>query len=808
MDSKFLSVYIYFSIGQILNLMLYTFLKITFRNFLRQKLYTFLNIFGLALGLAATIIIITFSTHELTYDQFHEKSESIFMAYKERITPNGTQATYDTWVPMGERLVTEYPDVINSTRFFTDNSIFEVNDERFEGSLAYSDQSLFQMFDFDLTKGDINNPFPIKNAIILSQEMATKYFGDTDPLGKTIKIDFERVYEVTGVLSAIPNNSSIQIDHLISLKTIPEYPKYENNWGGSFLSTYVQLDNPEKAAELEAKSPDLIKNIWDAEVQSRTNFKLLPLKQVYSTIIRDTDIAYILLYIAACILIISCINFINLFASSALGRSKEVAVKKVIGSSRKQLIRQFLGESLVISVISMGIATVLASICLPFINSAFDLELAFDFTHSSTLAVLVGLTLILSILSGAYPAYLISKFGIISSLKGSFNKSLKGNSLRDYMIAFQFVVSILLIVGTLVINDQISFMQTTDMGFQKDNQVVIPLSLRDFENGDSTTITRIETFKNELSMHSDVISTTTSKNIPTNWTDSYLFVRPDGWEGDPLRMAYTYHDAKFFETYGIEIIDGKNFNDDSYGDQRESVVMNKSAMEAFGFTNVDGKVIQIGNNRLNVVGVVDNFNFETMRDDVRPILHFHRVPSNATHNYLTLNTRPGKAKAVIDFAESKWSILNSTLPFEYSFIDENIARMYESENRLLLMSTIFSAVAIIIACLGLFGIVSYNVEKRKKEIGIRKVLGASIYSIVKLMSKRFAALIVIGFIISVPLGIYYLNHWLNGFAYHIEISPEVFVITIIVVLAVAMITVSVKTIQAGLTNPVNVLKED
>ncbi|MEQ9169046.1 MAG: ABC transporter permease, partial [Fulvivirga sp.] len=371
--------------------MLQTFLKITFRNFLRQKLYTFLNIFGLALGLAATIIIITFSTHELTYDQFHEKSESIFMAYKERITPNETQATYDTWVPMGERLVSEYPEVVNSTRFFTDNSIFEVNDERFEGSLAYSDEALFQMFDFGLAKGDSKNPFPIKNAIILSQEMATKYFGDAEPLGQTLRIDFDRVYEVTGVINSIPTNSSIQIDHLISLKTIPEYPEYENNWGGSFLNTYVQLDNPKNAKDLESKFPDLIKNIWDAEVQSRTNFKLLPLKQVYRTTIGDTDIAYILLYIAAGILIISCINFINLFASSTLGRSKEVAVKKVIGSSRKQLMRQFLAESLVISTLSMGIATVLVSICLPFINSAFDLRLSIGFNNAGTLGNLIKL---------------------------------------------------------------------------------------------------------------------------------------------------------------------------------------------------------------------------------------------------------------------------------------------------------------------------------------------------------------------------------------------------------------------------------
>jgi len=787
--------------------MLFTFLKIAIRNSLRQKLYTSLNVFGLALGLSAALIIGIFANHELTYDQHHENSESIFMAYKERITPNGVQATYDTWAPMGQRLVTEYPEVINSVRFVNDDAIFEVNRERFEGSLSYSDTELFEVFDFQLELGNTDNPFPTENSIILSEAAAIRYFGDANPLGQIIRVDFDRDYEVTGVLKAIPTNSSIQIEHLISISTLPNYAEFENSWGGSFLNTYIQLDDSQQANNLVSKFPALITSIWDEEVTSRTNFKLLPFKEVYSTTLGDIQIAYILLYIAAGILLISCINFINLYTSSALSRSKEIGVKKVVGSTKAQLLAQFLGEALLVVIISIIIALATTTVFMPLINNQFDLQLSVPFANPSLYLLLVGLVVVIGLLSGGYPAYVMSKFGIISSLKKATTTG-QGRRPLDFMIAFQFFVSILLIVGTLVVNKQIDFLQNTNMGFEKENLVVIPLSLRDFAADDSTSTIRVESFKNEIAALSDVISTSTSRHIPTDWTGSFLFVRPDGWTENPLRMAYTYHDAKFFETYGIEVTRGRNFNDDATGDQRESVVLNKAAMEAFGFENIEDQILRIGNNQINVVGVIDDFNFESMRDNVRPILHFHRTPSNRTHNYLTLKTSSGTANNVIELVENKWDMLDANIPFEYLFIDENVERMYESENRLLLMSTIFSGVAILVACLGLFGIVSYHVEKRKKEIGIRKVLGATAYSIVTLISKRFTILVLIGFIISLPVGVHYLNEWLSGFAYHIEISPLLFFLTLIVVLAAALLTIGAKTLQAGLSNPVDVLNED
>jgi putative ABC transport system permease protein len=428
-------------------------------------LYTSLNVFGLALGLAAALIIGIFANHELTYDQYHENSESIFMAYKERITPNGVQATYDTWTPMGQRLVEEYPEVIKSVRFVNDDAIFEVNNERFEGNLSYSDTELFELFDFELELGNTDNPFPTENSIILSEAAATRYFGNENPLGQVVRIDLDRAYEVTGVLKSIPTNSSIQIEHLISLNTLPTYAELENDWGGSFLNTYIQLEDAHKAKDLVSKFPDLITSIWDEEVMSRTNFKLLPLKDVYSTIIGDIQIAYILLYIAVGILVISCINFINLYTSSALSRSKEIGVKKVVGSSKNQLLTQFLGEALLVVIISIMIALATTTMFMPVINNQFGLLLSVPFANPNLYRVLVSLVVIIGMLSGGYPAYVMSKFGIIASLKRSTTSG-QGRRPLNFMIAFQFFVSILLIVGTLVVNKQIDFLQNNSMGFE------------------------------------------------------------------------------------------------------------------------------------------------------------------------------------------------------------------------------------------------------------------------------------------------------------------------------------------------------
>ncbi len=787
--------------------MLPYFFKVALRHLMRHRLYSLLNISGLAVGIAAAVIIFLFARHELTYDQFHGNVENIHMVYKERITPNGTQPTYDTWVPLLARLKAEYPEVVNGARLLTDDVIMESKGEQFDETLTYTDPSLFEVFDFTLSRGSQDQPFPNAYSMIISRDMAEKYFGNYDPLGQTMIVDFGQEYIISGILDEIPNNSTIRPDFLVQLTSAPLYEEYENSWGSSFLFTYIQLRRAEEAETLQSKFPELITAIWDEDTQQRTHFKLLPLAQVYDTLFGDTKTAYILLYVAVGLLIISCINFINLFTSNAMERSREVGVRKVIGAGRSQLMSQYLGEAVFISFLSLILAIVLVESLFPYINSHFDLDLAIDYSSWPTFTILMAFALSLGLLSGTYPAFVMSRFGILNSLKGSVGRGMGKQGLRDAMIMFQFFVSMILIAGTLIVKEQIEYMQKSKMGFNKENLVVIPLSLRDFEDRDSASL-RVETFKNEIARQSQVIALSTSTHIPTAWSGSNLFVRPEGWEGNPLRMRYTYHDARFFETYGIRRIMGAGFKDDSFGNQRGSVVLNEAALDAFGWEDTEGKRVRIGNSTLEVVGVIENFNFETLQNEIRPILHFHRAPSNGVHNYITLRIQPREVTEVMETIKSKWAMLGTSLPFEYFFIDENVARMYQSEDRLLIMTTIFSAVAIFIACLGLFGITSFSVEKRKKEIGIRKVLGASVLSIFTLISRKFALLVLAGFMVSVPVTIYYLNDWLDNYAYHISLSPWVFGLTFLAVLLIALATLSFRTLQAGLTNPVKVLRDE
>lgn len=783
------------------------FFKVTFRNIMKQKLYSLLNIAGLAVGIAASIIIFLFAKHELTYDQFHGNAETVHMVYKERITPNGIQPTYDTWAPLLNRLENEYPEVVNGTRLYDDNVIVESKGERFDGTLTYTDDAFFEVFDFTLAHGNQDRPFPNLNSLVISKAMAEKYFGSYDPIGQTLVIDFDQEYTISGILDDIPHNSSIQPSMLVLLASAPEYAEFENSWGGSFLYTYVQLRRPQEAETLVAKMPGLIASIWDEETQQRTNFKLLPLSKVYDTLFGNTQTAFILLYVALGLLVISCINFINLFTSSALERSKEVAVRKVIGARRSQLIFQYLGEAVFMSFISLALAIVIMESSFPYLNAKFSLDLFVDYNSWITYLLLASFTILLGLLSGAYPAFIMSRFGILDSFKGSAGKNLSKKNARDVMIVFQFFISVTLITGTLVTREQISYMQTNEMGFDKDDLLVIPLSLRDFEDRDSANV-RVKAFKNEIAALSHVVSLSTSSHIPTAWSGSNLFVRPEGWEGNPLRMRFTFHDARFFETYGINTVLGNGFKDDSFGNQRESVVLNEAALAAFGWEEVENKKIRIGNSIIDVVGVIGNFNFETLQNEISPILHFHRTPTNGVHNYITVRTRPGTAMQVVEAVEDRWPLLETNLPFEYFFIDENVATMYQSENRLLAMTTIFAAVAIFIACLGLFGITSHSLEKRKKEIGIRKVLGASVASIFLLISRKFTLLVLLGFILSVPITIFVLNRWLQDYAYHITPSPWLFVVALLAILLMAMATLSFKTIQAGQTDPVKVLKDE
>jgi len=778
------------------------------RNLRKQKLNTLINVFGLALGIAAVIVILLYARYELTYDQFHENSDNIYMVYKERVTPTGTQPTYDTWVPMLNRLQNEFPEIESGTRLEFTGITVEANRQRYEEFCYYVDPSYFDVFDFTLAQGNNDQPFPNINSVILSKEMAQQLFGDTDPIGQQITVNFDQYYTVSGVLDDYPPNTFISGQILLPIQTMPRLQGNEDNWGTSFLFTFVSLSDKVTPDALTAKFPDLIKNIWDEEVASRTNFKLLPLHDVYDTFAGDTSESYLLLYIALGIILIATANYMNLSTARSMLRAREVGMRKVLGANKRQLVIQFISEALIVTFIALIIGVLLAELALPQVNSLFDIELDIPYlAEPQILLILIGFGLLLGLLAGSYPAFFLSNFKILKSLRSSFSDKAGGLNVRNALIVLQFSISVLLVMGTLTIARQLRYMQEKDLAFNKENVLVVPVSEQDFEEGEEVSV-RLETFRNEVTDHSSIISATTSRHVPGRWSGSNTFVRPEGWEGDPLRMRYTYMDAGFFDTYQIDVLDGEGFLPDAMGDQRESVVINEAAMEAFGWENIQNKAIVLGSQKVKVVGLIKDFNYETLRSEIDPILHFHRVPSNATHRYLSLRVTEDNLQDAIAHVESQWQVLDPTRPFNYFLVEEDLRTMYENEDRLLTMVEVFSFLSIFISCLGLYGLLSFVLNQKRREIGIRKVLGASISNIIGLVSKEFTWLFLISFAIAVPLAYWFMNHWLADFAYRITPGWSIFVLTLILIMGIALITIVFRSYSAATANPVKAIKEE
>lgn len=787
--------------------MLKTYLKVALRNLLKRKGNTIINISGLALGIATTIVIVLFARNELTYDQYHQHSENTYMVYKERITPNGVQPTYDTWMPLLGRLKSEFPEVAMGTHLFETGITLEVNNQRFEEEAYYVDASYFEVFDFPLERGNNAQPFTEKNSIVISREVATKLFGEADPIGQEIRVNFQQLYTVSGVLQDYPANSSIGQGILIPIESDPDYAEVQNNWGGSFLFTFITLRPNVDPSTLTNKFPELISNIWDAEVASRTNFKLLPLHENYDTFVGDSGDSYMLLYIALGIILIAATNFMNLSTARSLERAREIGMRKVLGAAKRQVVIQFFCEALLITFAALLLGLLLAGAVLPFINSLFDMELAIPYlSEPLVIPLLLTFGLLLGFLSGSYPAFFLANFKILTTLRSEPGNKRSGVGIRNVLVVLQFTISTLLIVGTLTIARQLNFMNNADLAFNKDNLVVIPVSEGDFENRDEARL-KLATFRDELARHPSIHAVTASRHVPGRWSGSNLFVVPEGWNGDPMRMRYTFMDADFFDSYEVNLLAGPGFLPDTEGDQQESVIVNEAAMQAFGWDDIENKNVVIRSQKIKVVGLIRDFNYETLRSEIDPILHFHRAAGNAIHRYLTLRIDEVNFSETLAFLNEKWDILDPSRPFQHFQVEQDLRALYENEDRLLTMVKAFAFLSIFISCLGLFGLLSYHLDKRRKEIGIRKILGASTAGLTMLITNEFTRLIIVSFVIACPVGYYFMHNWLHDFAYHIGIGWQVFALALLLTTGLALLTISVKTVKAANGNPVDAIHE-
>ena len=787
--------------------MLKNYVKITLRNVRRYPGYAFLNVSGLALGIAASLVIFVYARHELTYDRFHTEANRIYQVYKERITPAGTQITRDTWVPMAERLRREYPAVEHAVRVWTSTQWVRHGDARFEEDVTFTDAALWDVFDFPLAQGDPATAFRDPYSAVVSQEIARKYFGDEDPIGKTLTLHHTHDYRITGVLAPVPTNATVRIDVAAPFVSLPFYDQVADYWDGSFIETYVLLKPGADPAALEAQFPDLISRLWNAEEASRTNFRLEALPDLWNALTGNRAYALILVGVALAILLIAAINFTNLATARSMQRAREIGMRKVLGARRRQLVGQFLGESLLLTAGALGLGLVLAVATLPQLERLYDIELSL-MTSPLIPVLLVGLGLVVGLLAGAYPAFVLSGFRPIAALHGLLGRGRSGRGLRHGLVVLQFTLAAALIMATLLVRSQVDFMQHADLRFDRDHLVAVRTDLGDFADADTARL-HLETFRHALLQTGGVTAVAAASHLPGDWGDAFTFAWPgDGGDEDRLRMRRAFVDDQYFATYGIDLVEGRAFDANRPTDREDAVILNEAALRAFGWTTAEGKTIRRGDERYDVVGVVRDYHYTSLQDEIAPVLHFYRPSGDGVHNYVTARLGTPDASAALVAMEVAWRKVDPSRALPYVFVDDRFTQLYEAEERLGTAAGAFTLLAILIACLGLFGLASWMVTQRVKEIGIRKALGASVAGIVLLVTKEFARLVLVAVVLAVPLAYLGVDAWLNHFAYRIEVADHaaVFVLAGLAALLFAAATVGYQAVRAALTDPVKALR--
>lgn len=787
-------------------------LKVAFRALLKRRSTAFINIFGLAMGVSAFTLIFLYAYQVLSFDDHHIYKDRVFLIYKERVTPAGTQSTYDTWVPLKDRLKNDYSQVKEAARYYRTEARVLKHNKYLEEEIAYTDGALFGMFSFPLLHGDINNVFPDKHSVALGREMAMKYFNNLNPVGEALEMflpeeDTTITFRVSAVMDELPENTSLKPGFLIPIESIPGYTAMADNWSGSFLETFVLLDKEESADYLEADFPGLVETLWNTETRKNTNFKLLPFEAYYDTFLGSKANARMLLFIGIGILLIAVINFMNLSTAQASQRAKEVGMRKVLGAFQGQLRAQFFAEALITAMLATFIGSIAVLFVIPYFNDFFSVSIAIGhFVLWQVILFVVLTTVVLGIVSGLYPALYLSSARTINVLKQA--KGLRATpNFRNALVIVQFSIALFLIACTMVIKDQINFMSGKEMGFEPEGVLLIEGSMTDFtdlQNGRD----RIAAFKDRLLNKSYVKEVALSSAVPTSWTGSFTFVVPAGWTGDPMRMRYTFVDANFFDTFGMSVKQGRNFLDDIEGEQGSAVILNEAAMKDLRFLPGEDNVIRIGRTPYQVVGVVEDFHFESLENEIAPTLFFYRSAESQAHSYISCKMDMSDINTRLVALENLWDELGATREFTFSFADDRVGHLYESEKRYLGLVTMFSIISIIVACLGLYGLTLFMIEKRRKEISIRKVLGAEIHTLLQLIFRDFMKWVVIAFVLSVPLAAYFMNDWLSTFHYRISVSWMTFITALLMVLGLVILTVGYQSLKAAYANPVQYLEEE
>ncbi len=793
--------------------------RITLRNLLKNKGFSFINILGLTLGIASSILIMLFVFFEFSYDKYHEDADRVYrLAVKAMIGDTRINDTNSSSRVLRE-IREKYPEIEEAVKIFSmENVLLRVeNDQHAEPVFLGADSSLFDVMTFEFVIGNKESALNKPNTIVLTRSTAEKYFGQIDVVGRELEFDLQWGYgtvpfEVSAVIEDIPANSHLHFDHVASMTTFPDLIS-ENGWMYNNFKTYLKLHTGTDQLKLEAKFKDYVIESMGEGYESFASkggfweFFLQPITSIHLNSDLNGEFeqngnkkyVYIFSIIALFVLIIACINFMNLSTAKSALRGREVGIRKISGSTRSMLIRQFLSEAVVLSLIALFLAVILVELCLPGFRNLVGKPLSlplWDSFHWWPILIVGGF--LIGILSGIYPAFFLSAYKPITVLKGKIASGKKGSGFRNTLVVIQFAASIFLIIGTIVIQRQFNFLQNTDLGFEKSEVVSLKLSpgFEPFK----------ETFRQEIKTDTDVLMITTGSGLPGERFVNRVFSYPTVEDNFTLNVFTC--DYNYMDVLEMNMLEGRFFSE-SFSTDSLAVVINETTALALNLENPIGTIIRTGDSspEFTIIGVIKDYNYESMHSEIRPLgLFLQGGQMDRPLQSLAVKINRGNNKRIIQLLEKTWNDIVPEMPFSYSFLDDNYNSLYNNESLTKKVFYLLSLLAIIVASLGLFGLASFITENRRKEVGIRKVMGASVEKIILILSSQFSLWVGVSFIIAAPVAWFVMNQWLQNFVYKQELSWWIFIIAGGLALFISLLTISTITWKAATRNPIESMR--
>jgi ABC-type antimicrobial peptide transport system permease subunit len=777
--------------------MLKNVLIITLRNFIRQKGYSLINLLGLAVGMASFILIMLWVEEELSYENFHQNADHIFLTYKGYTLGGKTEYNASVCFPLGPHIKQNFPEANHVVRVIDQGGTISYQDKVFnEYGFVFADAEFFHMFSYEIIRGNPEKFFAARQNVVISESIAEKYFGDEDPMGKVLTRNRSEQYVVSGVVSDPPYNTQIDARIIVNIDAFMEGEKYTDVWTDHFLQLYVQVNDAGQKEILEQKMTNVMIEKMETE---QTSIRLQPIKKLhlYSMNGKNEGLQYVVTFslIAIFIILIACINFMNLTTARYSNRAREIGLKKVVGVSRWQLVSQFLLESVFMTLMAAILAMMLAEVVRPWFNELTGKSLQFNYLGSALMLRLAGLILVVGLLSGSYPALILSKFQPADILRKNMQRGEKGAIFRRALVVLQFAIATILIFSAVIIYRQLSFISNKDLGYQTEDILYLPV--------EDKIGTQYESFRNELLASPYIEDAGRCSQLPPRITWIMRGIQLDGYE-EGVAFGVASVDYSFFSTVKIPIVEGRAFSRDLEKDSA-AVIFNEESMKLVGKENLVGQNISFYEDEppVKVIGRVPNFHSQPLSNAMEPLVFLIWEDS---YNYVVVRAAPGMASEAKDHIEGLWTQYAPGFPFSCRYMDDYVSRLYRDEEKVSKLAGILTILALFISSLGLIGLTAFIIEQKYKEIGLRKVFGSSIYQLQYLISSQYIRWILLATFIAIPVAWFWMDSWLNNFAYRIHIRFIDFFLTSALTLVVAVIITYLQVLRASLMKPVDVLK--